>query len=177
MFSSLYRVCVCVFVYIINISEISTIVLLLLEWQHILDTNPWICFVLFCFLAYFYHRTSLKEYDCFRKSKDSAFIGSLTSMRSVIQYTDEFYVNHATADESTMNQLEEFFYKLLRVSFFQTKISQNIHPIEIDFRFFSSSNCRSIYGVIDAISQFQMGVKCSNLVIRLNCSRNSSHVF
>lgn len=51
-------------------------------------------------------------------------------MRSVIQYTDEFYDNHATADESTMNQLEEFFYKLLRVSLFQPKMSQNIQPID-----------------------------------------------
>lgn len=60
----------------------------------------------------------MKAFDCFRKQKDSAFLGSLTSMLSVIQHTDEFYVNHTTADESTMKQLEDFFYKLLRVSCF-----------------------------------------------------------
>lgn len=58
----------------------------------------------------------MKEYDCFRKQKDSAFIGSLSSMYSVIQYADEFYKKYEAADASTLEQLEEFFYKLLRVS-------------------------------------------------------------
>lgn len=37
-------------------------------------------------------------------------------MHSVIQRADEFYKKHATADESTLEQLEDFFCKLLRVS-------------------------------------------------------------
>lgn len=37
-------------------------------------------------------------------------------MHSVVQHAEEFYKKHSTADESTLDQLEDFFYKLLRVS-------------------------------------------------------------
>lgn len=69
---------------------------------------------------------SLKEYDCFRKQKCSAFIASLPSMRSVIKYTDEFYINHATADESTIDQIEDFFYKLLRINLWGNRCDLSI---------------------------------------------------
>lgn len=61
-------------------------------------------------------RNSLKTYDCFRKQKDAVFNTSLNSISKVLQHTNEFYAKYPTADESTMNELESFFYKLLRVS-------------------------------------------------------------
>lgn len=66
------------------------------------------------------YRKSLKEYDCFRKQKDAAFNGSMNAIHLVVQHVKDFYNSHTENNETTIKQLEEFFYKLLRVRM-QTK--------------------------------------------------------
>lgn len=57
----------------------------------------------------------MKEYDCFRKQKDAALTSSLPAISLVVQYVTDFYNLHNKRDETAVTQLQEFFYKLLRV--------------------------------------------------------------
>lgn len=61
------------------------------------------------------NRCSLKEYDYFRKQKDTAFTGSMHAISMVVQHTADFYRAHPENNDKTIDQLESFFQKLLRV--------------------------------------------------------------
>lgn len=57
-----------------------------------------------------YFRRTLKEYDYFQKQKDAALLNSLSAIDLVLQHVHDF-------DDTTENGMEEFFGKVLRVSF------------------------------------------------------------
>lgn len=69
---------------------------------------------------------SLKEFDCFRKQKDYAFTKSKSAINMVLQHTADFYSKHPTSDASVLGQLEEFFYKLLRVNLWGNRCDLSI---------------------------------------------------
>lgn len=74
----------------------------------------------------FLSRTTLKEYDYFRKQKDAAFDGTLSTMKLIVDQTTEFYRMHRCA---SAEQLQDFFYKMLRVSDHQS-VFVNVRVIE-----------------------------------------------
>lgn len=57
----------------------------------------------------------MKEFDCFRKQKDSAFTESMHAINMVVKTTADFYRAHPENNDKTIDQLESFFHKLLRV--------------------------------------------------------------
>ncbi|XP_055317328.1 damage-control phosphatase ARMT1-like isoform X2 [Sitodiplosis mosellana] len=86
-------------------------------------TTRWIyayCYV-YRRLKSIFGKTTLKSYDYFQKQKDSAFDTSMNAISTVIEQTAEFYSKHATSDESSINELERFFYKLLRVNLWSNR--------------------------------------------------------
>lgn len=65
---------------------------------------------------------SLKTYDCFRKQKDLCFTLSLNSIALVIETVTNFYSKQATSP----NDLEQFFYKLLRINLWGNRCDLSI---------------------------------------------------
>lgn len=120
----------------------------------------------------------MKNYDCFRKQKDSAFTLSTTAINAVLQHTAEFYVTHPTSNENTIGHLEDFFYKLLRVSAAPAIIfSTLVQLLKLSELCFFLPTFRSIYGEIVVIYPFQMVAKSNKRVILLKRCHRLNHAF